>query len=57
MNDENLSKWMKESWKRWAVFSETWKVKFIYFKDFSRTTYNSRTQGIQEIQEPLTTLL
>ena len=52
MNDENLSKWMEESWKRWVVFYETWKVKLknisrtnpwklIYFKDFSRTTYNS----------------
>ena len=47
------------------VFYETWKVeiqenfksKFLkthYFKDFSGTTYNSRT--IQGIQEPLATL-
>ena len=29
-----------------------------FFKDFSRTTYNSRTvQGIQGIQEPLATLV
>ena len=32
-------------------------LKTHYFKDFSRTTYNSRTiQGIKGIQEPLTTL-
>ena len=32
-------------------------LKTHYFKDFSRTTYNSRTfQGIQGIQEPLATL-
>ena len=32
-------------------------LKIHYFKDFSRTTYNSRTiQGIQVIQEPLATL-
>ena len=34
MNDENLSKWMEESWKRWVVFYETWKVKL---KNISRT--------------------
>ena len=49
------------------VFYETCKLKFkkfqeqilksSFFKDFSRTTYNSRTiQGIQRIQKPLTTL-
>ena len=41
-----------------TVFYETLKVKFtnisIYFKDFSRTTNNSRT--IQKIQELLPTL-
>ena len=32
-------------------------LKTHYFKDFSRTNYNSRTfQGIQGIQEPLATL-
>ena len=32
-------------------------LKTHYFKDFSRTTYNSITiQGIQGIQEPLATL-
>ena len=32
-------------------------LKTLYFKDFSRTTYNSRTiQAIQGIQEPLATL-
>ena len=32
-------------------------LKTHYFKGFSRTAYNSRTiQGIQGIQEPLTTL-
>ena len=33
-------------------------LKTHYFKDFSRTTYNSITiQGIQAIQEPLATLI
>ena len=33
-------------------------LKTPYFKDFSRTTYNSRTiQGTQGIQEPLATLV
>ena len=36
-------------------------LKTHYFKDFSRTTYNSRTiqeqEGIPGIQEPLATLL
>ena len=32
-------------------------LKTPFFKDFSRTTYSSRTiQGIQGIQEPLATL-
>ena len=46
------------------LFYETLKVKFKnkslkthYFKDFLRTSYNSRKiQGIQGIQEPLATL-